>query len=47
MIAPLRRAHLRLWIVVAIVNAIILAAALVARRPSIVPNPAVRWEQSR
>ena len=45
MIAPLRRSHLRIWIAVAIVNAIVLAVSLIARRPSIVPNYSVRWEQ--
>jgi len=45
MTAPLRRAHLRAWIVIAILNAIVLTISLVARKPSIVPNESVRWEQ--
>jgi hypothetical protein len=45
MTVPLRRAHLRAWIAIVILNVIVLIISLVARRESIVPNESVRWEQ--
>lgn len=47
MTAPLRRAHLLIWIVVAIALAIVFAAGLTMRRDPLPPNPGLQWEQLR
>jgi hypothetical protein len=47
MIAPLRRAHYRLWLVLAAVIYAIFIAGLIARRTTTPPNPGLHWEQYR
>jgi hypothetical protein len=47
MTQPLRRAHFRIWLVLAIVLYVVFVAGLLARRPTTPPNPNVRWEQLR
>ena len=45
MIQPLRRAHLRIWVVLAVGLYALLIAGLLARRNTTPPNPGVHWEQ--
>jgi len=47
MIQPLRRAHFRIWVVLALVLYAVLIAGLVARRATTPPNPNLHWEQLR
>jgi hypothetical protein len=47
MIAPLRRAHYRIWLVLAAVMYAIFIAGLLARRTTTPPNPGLHWEQYR
>lgn len=44
MIQPLRRAHFRIWLVLAVVLYGVLGAGLLARRSSTPPNLKIRWE---
>jgi hypothetical protein len=47
MIAPLRRAHYRIWLVLAAIMYAIFIAGLLARRSTTPPNPGLHWEQYR
>jgi hypothetical protein len=47
MIQPLRRAHFRIWLVLAIVLYVVFAAGLLARRSTTPANPNLHWEQLR
>jgi hypothetical protein len=47
MTAPLRSAHYRIWLVLAVVIYTILIAGLLARRTTTPPNPNLHWEQYR
>jgi hypothetical protein len=47
MIAPLRRAHYRIWLVLAIGLYVVFIAGLFSRRTTTPPNPGVHWEQYR
>ena len=47
MIRPLRRAHHRIWLALAILLPLILAASLLARREATPRNPQLNWEQYR
>jgi hypothetical protein len=46
MTAPLRRAHLRIWVVMAAALTVILAATILERPAEPGPNP-VHWEDMR
>ena len=45
MIRPLRRAHLRIWLVLAVALWAVFLAGLMARRSTTPRNPNVHWEQ--
>jgi len=45
MIRPLRRAHFRIWLVLAVVLYAVLLAGLTVRRSTTPRNPNVHWEQ--
>ena len=45
MIQPLRRAHFRIWLVLAVVLYAVFAAGLLTRRSSTPPNAKICWEQ--
>lgn len=47
MTRPLRRAHSRIWMGLAVLLPLLLAAALAARRDSTPRNPQLHWEQYR
>ena len=47
MIAPLRRAHYRIWLVLAVVIYTIFIAGLLARRTTTPANPGLHWGQYR
>jgi hypothetical protein len=47
MIAPLRRAHFRIWVVLAVALYAVFIAGLFARRSATPPNPDLHWEQFR
>jgi len=47
MIQPLRRAHFRIWLVLAVVLYAVFIAGLLARRTSTPPNPNLHWGQFR
>jgi hypothetical protein len=47
MIQPLRRAHFRIWLVLAIVLYAIFIASLLVRRSTTPSNPNLHWEQLR
>jgi hypothetical protein len=47
MIAPLRRAHFRIWPLLAIVLYILFAAGLLVRRDATPRNSGWHWEQYR
>ena len=47
MIRPLRRAHSRIWLALAVLLPVIFAAALLGRRDAAPPNPQLNWEQYR
>lgn len=47
MIAPLRRAHYRIWIVLAVASYAIFIAGLLSRRDTTPPNAGVQWERYR
>ena len=47
MIRPLRRAHFRIWLAMAVVLYAVFVAGLLARRTSTPPNPNLHWEQYR
>ena len=45
MIQPLRRAHFRIWLVLAVVLYAVFVAALLARRSTTPLNSNLHWEQ--
>jgi hypothetical protein len=47
MIAPLRRAHFRIWLALAIAIYAVFIAGLLARRTTTPPNTGLDWEQYR
>jgi hypothetical protein len=47
MTAPLRRAHLRIWLVLAIALYAVFAAGLSVRRDPAPRNPNLNWERYR
>jgi len=47
MIQPLRRAHFRIWVVLAFLLYAVFLAGLLARRTTTPPNPTLHWEQLR
>lgn len=47
MTAPLRRAHLRIWLVLAVALYAVFAAGLLVRRDPAPRNPNLNWEQYR
>ncbi len=47
LIQPLRRAHLRIWIVLAVALYGVAIAGLLARRTTTPANSNLRWEQYR
>jgi hypothetical protein len=47
MIAPLRRAHYRIWLVLAIVLYAVFVAGLLSRRATTRPNAGLQWERYR
>ncbi|MFN0170463.1 MAG: hypothetical protein ACKV22_28925 [Bryobacteraceae bacterium] len=47
MTRPLRRAHFRIWIVLALLLYAILTAGILARRSTMPVNPNLNWEQYR
>lgn len=44
MMQPLRRSHLRIWIVLSALLTALFAGGLVSRRPTKPKNPNVHWE---
>jgi len=47
MIQPLRRSHLWIWIVLALVLPVLFTSGLIARRETTPTNPAAHWEESK
>ena len=47
MIAPLRRAHYRIWLVLAIALYAVFKAGLLSRRTTTPPNAGSQWERYR
>jgi hypothetical protein len=47
MIAPLRRAHYRIWLVLAIALYAVFIAGLLCRRTTTPPNVGFQWERVR
>jgi hypothetical protein len=47
MTAPLRRAHLWTWVVVATAMVVLIASALAGRRNATTNNDGIRWEDLR
>jgi hypothetical protein len=47
MTRPLRRAHFRIWMALAIFLYVIFAAGLLGRRTTTPRNPAIHWEHYR
>ncbi len=47
MIQPLRRSHSRIWAVLPVILAILLVAALAARRTALPKNADIRWEMRK
>ena len=47
MIQPLRRAHFRIWVVMAVLLYAVFVAGLLVRRTTTPPNPTLHWEQVR
>jgi hypothetical protein len=46
-IQPLRRAHFRIWVVLAVVLYAVFISGLLVRRTSTPPNPNLHWVQFR
>lgn len=47
MIQPLRRAHSRIWVVLALLLCAVFVASLMARRTTTPPSPTLHWENLR
>jgi hypothetical protein len=47
MTAPLRRWHLRVWLLIMVVAPLVFVAALLARRPTTPSNPGITWERGK
>lgn len=47
MTRPLRKAHLRIWMALAVLLPILFARALMVRHSTTPANPSVHWEQLR
>ena len=47
MIQPLRRAHFRIWVVLALLLYGVFLTGLLARRTTTPTNPALHWEHLR
>ena len=47
MIQPLRRAHFRIWVVLALLLYAVCLFGLLARRTATPRNPTLHWEQLR
>jgi hypothetical protein len=47
MIQPLRRIHLQIWIVLAILLYAVVIGGLAVRRSTTPPNPNLHWERYR
>ena len=47
MIRPLRRAHFRIWVALALLLYAVFVAGLLARRTTTPPNSTLHWEQLR
>jgi hypothetical protein len=47
MVAPLRRAHYRIWLVLAIALYSVFTAGLLGRRTTTPPNAELQWERYR
>ena len=47
MTQPLRRAHLRIWLALAVILYAVFVAGLLARRSATPRNPNLNWEQYR
>jgi hypothetical protein len=47
MIAPLRRVHYRIWLVLAIALCAVFISGLLARRTTTPPNAGLQWERYR
>ena len=47
MIAPLRRAHYRIWMILAVALYAVFIAGLLGRRNTTPPNAGVQWERYR
>jgi len=45
MIQPLRRAHFRIWVVLALLLYAVFLAGLLARRTTTPRNPTLQWER--
>jgi len=47
MIQPLRRAHFRIWLLLAVALYSVFIAGLVLRQTTTPPNPGLHWERYR
>jgi hypothetical protein len=47
MIQPLRRAHFRIWVLLALLLYAVFLAGLMARRATTPSNPTLHWERLR
>jgi hypothetical protein len=47
MTRPLRRAHFRIWVALAVLLYVVFTAGLAARRSATPRNPDLHWEQYR
>ena len=47
MIQPLRRAHFRIWVLLALLLYGVFLAGLLVRRTTTPPNPTLQWERLR
>lgn len=47
MIQPLRRAHFRIWLVLAVLLYAVFTSGLLARRSATPPNASLNWGQYR
>jgi hypothetical protein len=47
MMQPLRRAHFRIWLALAVALCTVFITGLLVRRTTTPPNPNLHWEQFR